>query len=213
MYRKLIANGLIISCLGIQGGAAINSPNSTSSLEKIIEYFTPAEIITKNNLNEKLRLELLIMEEKDQNMLTGDNYNPSVILQNTSRLKEIIREFGWPTYNLVGEDGAHAAWLVIQHADNNPHFQEYCLALFEDAVKNKQASKQDLAYLTDQVLVNQGKEQLYGTQFYLNENGNFGPRPIKDEPNIDARRKEMDLLWSFNDYKSLMLERYNFKNN
>ena len=32
------------------------------------------------------------------------------------RLNEIMDEYGWPTAELVGEEAAHAAWLIAQHA-------------------------------------------------------------------------------------------------
>jgi hypothetical protein len=34
---------------------------------------------------------------------------------------------------------------------------------------------------------------LYGTQFYADEAGNFGPGPIEDPDNVDERRKAVGL--------------------
>ena len=69
---------------------------------------------------------------------------------NTSRLRDIIGEHGWPGRQLVGEEAAHAAWLLVQHAP--PEFQEECLALLEEAVALSDASPRDLAYLRDRCL-------------------------------------------------------------
>ncbi len=41
--------------------------------------------------------------------------------------------------------------------------------------------------------VGEGRPQLYGTQFYADEAGKFGPRPIEDPDNVDARRKAVGL--------------------
>ena len=41
----------------------------------------------------------------------------AVDLANTTRLREIVSADGWPGRSLVGTDGAHAAWLLAQHAD------------------------------------------------------------------------------------------------
>jgi hypothetical protein len=82
----------------------------------------------------------------------------------TARLKEIIDEFGWPGKSLVGRDGAHAAWLMVQHADQDVPFQKRCLTLLVKAVKDGEASGHDFAYLVDRVRVANKEKQLYGTQ-------------------------------------------------
>jgi hypothetical protein len=49
--------------------------------------------------------------------------------RNTARMRAIVRERGWPGRSMVDEDGAHAAWLLVQHADADPAFQRTCLGL------------------------------------------------------------------------------------
>jgi hypothetical protein len=68
---------------------------------------------------------------------------------NTAWLKELVRRQGWPGRSLVGEEAAHAAWLLVQHADHDPAFQRECLDLLEQAVQRRDASASDWAYLTD----------------------------------------------------------------
>jgi hypothetical protein len=71
---------------------------------------------------------------------------------NTAWLRTAIDEYGWPGRTLVGAEGAHAAWLIAQHADRSPAFQRRCLKLLENAVAAGEAEAADLAYLTDRVL-------------------------------------------------------------
>ena len=104
------------------------------------------------------------------------------------RLKAIVETHGWPGKTLVGEDGAHAAWLLIQHADADPKFQADCLRLMEAAPAGEVARK-DIAYLADRVLVGAGKPQKYGTQL----GPGFKPLPIEDEEHVDARRAKLGL--------------------
>jgi hypothetical protein len=59
-------------------------------------------------------------------------------------------------------------------------------------VPRDQVSQQDFAYLTDRVLLAEGKQQLYGTQFTL-EKGKCKPRPLEDEANVDKRRAAVGL--------------------
>lgn len=51
----------------------------------------------------------------------------------------------------------------------------------------------NIAFMTDRILVGEKKKQLYGTQFYLNINNEFIPRPIKDPNDLEARRKQFGL--------------------
>lgn len=111
---------------------------------------------------------------------------------NRAWMKEIVDHYGWPGRSLVGKDGSEAAWLLVQHADPDRAFQKRCLVLLAGAVKKKDASPQDLAYLTDRVRVGDKAKQVYGTQF-RQVNGKWEPLPIEDEANVDKRRKEVGL--------------------
>jgi hypothetical protein len=111
--------------------------------------------------------------------------------ENTERLGEIVERHGWPTHSLVGEGGAKAAWLLVQHADASPRFQRKCLDLMAKAPRD-QISPQDFAYLTDRVLLAEGKKQIYGSQFTFTD-GKWEPRPLIDAANVDQRRAEVGL--------------------
>jgi hypothetical protein len=77
-------------------------------------------------LDTALRRELLAMSEKDQKVRQGFGSQMSaetikemqaIDARHTARMKRIIRRHGWPGRSLVSEDGSHAAWLLVQHAD------------------------------------------------------------------------------------------------
>lgn len=80
------------------------------------------------------------------------------------RLNEIMDEVGWPTAELVGEEAARAAWLIAQHADRQLDVQRRALRLLEAAVAEGRAGTRQPAFLKDRTLVNEGREQIYGTQ-------------------------------------------------
>lgn len=111
--------------------------------------------------------------------------------ENTERLREIVEKYGWPTHSLVGKDGASAAWLLVQHADRDPKFQRLCVDLMAKLMRDE-VSTRNVAYLTDRVLLAEGKKQLYGTQF-TTVDGKWQPRPLEDEANVDARRTAVGL--------------------
>jgi len=112
--------------------------------------------------------------------------------QNIDRMKKIVKQYGWPGKSLVGRDGAHAAWLLVQHADHDRLFQKRCLILLAEAFKKGEATGEEFAYLTDRVQIGEKKKQVYGTQ--LKEvDGKYQPVAIEDEANVDHRRQEVGL--------------------
>jgi hypothetical protein len=116
----------------------------------------------------------------------------AVDASNTARMKTIIAARGWPGSSLVGDDGAQAAWLLVQHADHDPMFQRACLELLGEAVRAGEADASHEAYLTDRVLLAEGKQQLYGTQLRLT-GGAWQPQPLADPERVDARRRQVGL--------------------
>jgi hypothetical protein len=111
--------------------------------------------------------------------------------ENTAELRAIVTQFGWPGRSLVGQRGASAAWLLVQHADHDRPFQKQCLKLMQ-AAPDGEVSKQDLAFLIDRVLLAEGKKQRYGTQFKQTGRG-VTPEPMEDEASVDVRRAKMGL--------------------
>lgn len=111
---------------------------------------------------------------------------------NTTRLKEIVHEIGWPTISAVGAKASDAAWLLVQHSDHDLGFQLECLDLMKQ--QTEAVSPLNIAYLLDRTLVAQGKPQKYGTQLYRpGGKGEHIPQPIRDPDGVDARRLALGL--------------------
>ena len=146
-----------------------------------------------------LRDELLRRAGRDQQArVTGDVRLPDgeamarVDAENLPWLRALVDEVGWPGRSLVGDDGADAAWLLVQHADQDPAFQRRCLGLLGPAVADGEASGAHLAYLTDRVLLAEGRPQLYATQV-TSRNGQWVPAPLEDPETVDRRRADLGL--------------------
>jgi hypothetical protein len=155
----------------------------------------------------ELRRELVQMFQADQDirnkLIQAGMASPDPVLQarmgeldaaNTTRLQEIVAEYGWPDPALVGFDGAEAAFTLLQHAEYVVQKQLY--PLLEAAYKSKRAAGQSYALLTDRILVKEGKPQIYGTQArptqeWVNREPVFFD--IEDEANVDQRRAEVGL--------------------
>jgi len=125
-----------------------------------------------------------------------DGYHPemqAVHEANARELETIIHEIGWPTRQLVGDDGAEAAWLIAQHAIGLPQFQRKCLQLLKAAVAAGKAPAWQMAMMLDRILTFEGRPQVYGTSFDWDDNGELKPRSIQDADRVDQRRSEVGL--------------------
>ena len=148
------------------------------------------------HMRPELRAELLRRAEHDQ-AARGEpeadwELMASVDADNLAWLKNVVAEMGWRGRSVVGEDGAHAAWLLAQHADHDPAFQRQCLDLLTEAEQRGEATRSDLAYLTDRVLLAEGQPQEYGTQMMGRKEG-WAPRRLRDPERVDERRAAVSL--------------------
>ena len=146
------------------------------------------KILKMAKIDQKIRFNALKTKDKKKAGIKIMRIDKS----NTKKAQEIVKQYGWPTFNLIGKKASNAFWLIIQHADLDIKFQEECLKLLKQAVKNKQAFPQNEAYLTDRVLVNRGKKQKFGTQFIRKDN-RLVPKPIFNKNNVNKRRKLYNL--------------------
>jgi hypothetical protein len=137
------------------------------------------------------------MAASDQNMRKANQSASEIDRDNSERLKAIMRDIGWPTRTKVGADAASAAWLIAQHADHDPEFQEECLKAMRSAPLDG-VRPEDIAMLEDRVRINTNRPQIYGTQF----REQYGPRgdviaydplPIQEVEGVDVRRAAVGL--------------------
>ena len=123
--------------------------------------------------------------------------------RNGLRLDEIIAQHGWPGRSLVGGPASQAAYLVLAHADSIR--QHRYLPLLKAAAAKGEAVPADAATLEDQVLVREGRKQIYGTRVHFGPetNGRWELYPIEDEEHVDERRAAVGLP-PLAEYKKLM---------
>lgn len=113
--------------------------------------------------------------------------------RNADRLKALIGEHGWPGHALVGHEGATYAWMIVQHATCDLKFQRRGLELIKDAVSRREAPMSHAAYLEDLIRVEEGRPQLYGTQFEIDKEGRMNPLPIENAARVNDRRRAAGL--------------------
>lgn len=110
-------------------------------------------------------------------------------------LKGLVARKGFPTVAQVGQDGVLDAWLLVQHADSDPAFQQAILDTLMNQASHDGVPRRDVAMMSDRVRLAQGKPQRYGTQFVRDKEGRFVlQEPVEDLAGMDSRRAHMDLM-------------------
>lgn len=178
---------LAVLCFAACGGAAENdaapavADTSTAALQ--------AELLAMGEADQAARGSLTIATAADTALLARIARTDSA---NMLRLAELVEQHGWPERSRVGDAAAGAAFLIVQHSPS-PEFQKRMLELLRESAERGEADLGDVAMLTDRVLVHEGRPQLYGTQFHIEE-GRLVPYPIADLEGLEAARRTMGLM-------------------
>jgi hypothetical protein len=155
-------------------------------------------------MNTPLSHELIQMAREDMELrntlASGDAlfnyYHPemkAVHDRNAKRLDEIVQQYGWPGKSQVGEEAAHAAWLILQHAIAHPELQRKCFPLLVQQVEAGEMSPVEMAMLEDRIRCFEGRPQRFGTQFDWDDNKLMSPLPMDDVNLVEERRKKIGL--------------------
>ena len=112
---------------------------------------------------------------------------------NLIKAKAIIKQYGYPGFDLAGEK-SNSFWAIVQHCDDDIPFQEQVLALMKVQVARNNADKANYAYLTDRILANKHQKQIYGTQVHVDpKTRRVTPMPLKYPKSVNKLRKQMGL--------------------
>jgi hypothetical protein len=186
----------------------------------VLLFFIP--FLSSAATNESLQSQLTEMAELDQllrNQLGEVGWDKApkelraqlskVDQDNTEALKAILSDRQWFTEKEVGRDGISSAFLIIQHSPDE-QFQERMLPILKNSyLNNEGVSGQEVALLTDRVLIHMDKAQIYGTQAEI-KNGEVTFMPISDKDLVDKRRAEMGMP-PLEYYKKLLEKMYGIK--
>jgi hypothetical protein len=148
--------------------------------------------------NDDLRAQLVWMAELDADLrsrvVAAETPNMDDMrelqeseVEQSAKLRELLEEHGWPSVDMVGAAAAEAAWTLLKHGD--VELKELGLSLVSQA-ENPGVAPTDIAIMTDAVLVERGKPQLYGTQFSM-VHGRLVQHPVDDGDSVEARRARL----------------------
>lgn len=124
---------------------------------------------------------------------------------NTARLQEIVAAHGWPGRSLVDEDGATAAWLVLQHTNSRvttirtadgDEFCRSCVTLLRDAVAQGEAHPRHLAAVADSLRLANNEAPEFASlieQYPIDRDGQAATRQDIDLAAVDEHRAAIGL--------------------
>ena len=111
---------------------------------------------------------------------------------NFEEMQNMLNNYGWPKYSVVGKLAADAPLLVINHHESDEIRKEYLEVIKENCLLGE-GSCMEYAKIQDRILVNSGESQIYGMQFHYDNERKLVPFPIVDPEFVDQRRLEIGL--------------------
>ncbi|MBQ0733592.1 BT_3928 family protein [Aquimarina celericrescens] len=164
---------------------------------------------SKPRINERLKVQLdSIMKIDQEGRNRGDiSWEEQKLADSTNTIfiEQIFEKHGYPGKSLVGEDTNIAAWLVIQHSDKIGQY----LPLIKEAGRKEELDNVYVAMMEDRFLMQQGKEQLYGTQgITLDSDSKNSIRliwPIKNPETVNEKRQNLGFEETVEEYSERVL--------
>jgi hypothetical protein len=225
--EKIAFKGNYINYKHITTDADLRSLHKDHRWVKVIQKVSENKEKSEIGFNKQLLFKLDSMYELDQKwrnyltrflnkQLTDDTISEKRISASLQRvdslnhfeLKTIFKTFGFPNTDLIGSAGTNRFWLLVQHQDLHPDFQEEVLVEMKKQTDAGKASRLDYAYLLDRVRVNTGRLQVFGTQMILNaDKSSYEPKPVEALETLNERRASVGLS-SIEDYIQTMNSRY-----
>ncbi len=198
IYQALLVTAIAFACQGKVGqkeaaAVVVYDEALAMELEKMVEVDQIAANVRQG-------------EYKEWSTDRWQAFKDSVFKTHQVRVEEIFDIHGFPGFDLVGEKGSQHFWLMVQHSDHDPEFQEKVLGQMEVAVANGNANPSNYGLLVDRVNLNTGKPQIYGTQVTYNMDlCQAYPRNLADSANVNERRKSIGLP-PLEEYLNMMSE-------
>ena len=211
-FLKTIAGVLIMAAATFVWPASVLAQDkclTSDDVKTIVAKINSQQSVTPNK---KLTNELVKLRAENQKAFLGalaENLREDAFKKRIGLTKEkttpvfcrILKESGWPTANMVGKDGAAAAFYLLR---NNATFslQVEMLPVMVAAVEKDEIAKPEFAALVDRIRVDAGVKQLFGTQASVTS-GLLVLFPIEAEAKVDERRKQYGLPPLANQIRSM----------
>lgn len=183
-YFIIFFIGLTISCSN-------NQKKTVSETENFIAILDTVWQTEQTPIRKRDSLMRIYGVESKEAQIQQEIYKKNHLI-NEIKVRSILDKYGWPTEDMIGENGNWTICNVIQHSDNEVRLKY--LPLMRQAVKDKKLEPRFLVRAEDRIATERGDLQIYGGQMkYYPETKSFNVWPVYDPENIDKRRAEIGL--------------------
>lgn len=194
----------------------LSHDNTFSQMHKDSRWKGILKVVSENKLmaqkKKNIKLEKILVQVFDEDQKSRENYlniakskgfdSPEadsvgklldkVDSINLIKVENILDNYGWLGKEVVSEKGTNALWLIIDHAE--PAVQKRYIGVMRQAIEEGRLEGKYLALVEDRIALDSGQEQIYGTQYILNEKSNLNELlPVMDIEQIDVRRAKVGL--------------------
>ncbi|MCD0245512.1 hypothetical protein JWH11_04745 [Xanthomonas melonis] len=166
---KAVMLGMLLWQLATMGHAVAETGQNPQSSRQSMNSAYREQLLALADADQKIREQIrgaFTAQQLQANQGAAKEMAMRVVAsqrENQATLSTLIEQFGFPDVASVGEDGAHAGFLVAQHSTDRK-FRDDFLKNIEAAVARGSYSTADMALFVDRNLIMSGKPQRYGTQ-------------------------------------------------
>lgn len=159
------------------------------------------ELFYLSALDQKYRLYRCVLRQMPEDSAEHAEAN-NEMYDLFKRTKEIYSTYGFPGISMVGKHASAGAFYLLQHS---PYIQKY-YPLIKKAYRNNDIDPICYAMVTDRLLMQNNKRQLYGTQCVKSTTtekyfqDNYILWPVEDFKNVNERRKAMGFPETVEEY-------------
>ncbi len=162
---------------------------SEDALRRFVER-APTMPLDDKRAARSLLLEMFAMDQCQRQLLS---FGASVDAHNSQEIERMVDHYGWPGRRTWGKEADFAAFLIVQHSDNEA-FQERVLAMLDRLRTTGDTSPTYWAYLDDRLnAVRKQRPQHFGSQGGCVGTGVWRPLPIEDEAGVEKRRQALGM--------------------
>jgi hypothetical protein len=154
--------------------------------------------------------ELLRRVGRDQEALKNPAWKEKraeIVAENHQYLQDLTQKIGWIDIPRFGKSAASAAILLAKHS-GDLLLMKAALPFVEIDVKKHGGAGEMFSVLYDELQLELGNQQRYGTQVDTDKEGHPYILPLEDPTKVDEYRKEIGIL-SFEEYRKMASDGFN----